>query len=180
MGVFSAFPPITIGLCLVLVTVSVFLHAGWCVRDEVRSLSRGDEPKPEDPHMKPLEDNDDREQVVICPEPGEVDIKILPTITAPEQSSTPPKATNAVDDDNESSSGLFPSAAGLGMLCAAAPISQDDGTLEGMVEKLGKLEALARELSSAQSTTPEVEELAKHVAKRMLKIHHSELANDQQ
>ena len=129
MGVFGAFPPITIGLCLVLVTVSVFLHAGWCVRDEVRSLSRGDAPKPEDPHMKPLEDNDDGEQVVICPEPGEVDIKILPTITAPEQSSTPPKATNAVDDDNKSSSGLFPSAAGSWpaaefSLCGAPPLLQ--------------------------------------------------------
>ena len=40
MGVFDSFPPIVIGMCLILATVSVFVHAGWCVRDEVRRLRR--------------------------------------------------------------------------------------------------------------------------------------------
>ena len=40
MGVFESFPPIAIGVCLILATASVFAHAGWCVHDEVGRLRR--------------------------------------------------------------------------------------------------------------------------------------------
>ena len=42
MGVFDSFPPIAIGVCLILATASVFVHAGWCMRTEVRRLRRAE------------------------------------------------------------------------------------------------------------------------------------------
>ena len=50
---FDAFPPIVIGICLILAMVAVFVHAGWCVRNEFQRHNRHPTSKPDNDETPP-------------------------------------------------------------------------------------------------------------------------------